>query len=122
MPHPIVQMYDLELQRAVEAADGTLKGILRLKKKGVKDNDMAMLQTCDSHNRACEKRDNLRRKREELLADLESLERLRRMLGALMSWKSQLDGDAKNPISSDAQRYFSGVAAARIARILEGAQ
>jgi hypothetical protein len=120
MTHPLVSNYDLELKRFADAADGMLKGIIKMKKKGVKDNELAMMQTVDGYNKACQKRDEMRAKREELLGDLVQLDRLQAMLGSMLSWKCQLEGDAKNPQSSEAQKHFSSIAATRIARITEG--
>lgn len=120
MPHPLIALYDAQISNFASAAEGTMLGMIRLKKKGVLDSDPTMKQTQCSHNSACMKRDKLRAERDALVRDLESLDRLREMSMFFISWRDSLESDAKNPRLPDAQRHFSAATAARINVLLLG--
>jgi hypothetical protein len=120
MPHPLVSLYDSQIATYALAVDNCVKGIERLRKRGDPDTSKGMIQTTEAHAIACVKLANLKRERESLMRDLDSLDRLREMSKFFMSWRDSLEQDAKNPKLPDAQRHFSAATAARINVLLMG--
>jgi len=121
MAHPLITHYDGQISIAKQAVDGNTVGLIRLKKKGVPDLSLQVMQTKEALRHAQVKLEKLLRERDAVLRDFEELDRMRNMVRDFMSWRDSLKSDSKNSSSTEAVKFMSTAAASRITTILDRA-